>query len=148
MIDSNQNLIQKLSSFLSSNKEKRLQRKINRAFKREMHVYEETILDLQVIGFSNDIKYHISERSQNILYLLKNTSLEFSITRDFLADLDEGLAPYEKKELIKILKSKENIKVDEEDLKILRLDWQNDDLLPAQKIGTKPSRVSFSYEKR
>ena len=41
-----------------------------------------------------------------------------------------------------------NFDVNEEDLKILRLDWQNDDLLPAQKIGTKPSRVSFSYEKR
>ena len=148
MSTNNQNLIQKLSSFLSDKKEQRNQRKIDKAFNREMHVYEETVLDLQVIGFGSDIKYHISERSQNILYLLKNTSLEFSITRDFLADLDEGLAPYEKKELIKILKSKENIKVDEEDLKILRLDWQNDDLLPAQKIGTKPSRVSFSYERR
>lgn len=148
MSTNNQNLIQKLSSFLSNKKEQRNQRKIDKAFNREMHVYEETVLDLQVIGFGSDIKYHISERSQNILYLLKNTSLEFSITRDFLADLDEGLAPYEKKELIKILKSKENIKVDEEDLKILRLDWQNDDLLPAQKIGTKPSRVSFSYERR
>jgi len=147
MSTNNQNLIQKLSSFLSDKKEQRNQRKIDKAFNREMHVYEETVLDLQVIGFGSDIKYHISERSQNILYLLKNTSLEFSITRDFLADLDEGLAPYEKKELIKILKSKENIKVDEEDLKILRLDWQNDDLLPAQKIGTKPSRVSFSYER-
>ena len=148
MSTNNQNLIQKLSSFLSDKKEQRNQRKIDKAFNREMHVYEETVLDLQVIGFSRDIKYHISERSQNILYLLKNTSLEFSITRDFLADLDEGLAPYEKKELIKILKSKENINVNEEDLKILRLDWQNDDLLPAQKIGTKPSRVSFSYEIR
>ena len=148
MSTNNQNLMQKLSSFLSDKKEQRNQRKIDKAFNREMHVYKETVLDLQVIGFGSDIKYHISERSQNILYLLKNTSLEFSITRDFLADLDEGLAPYEKKELIKILKSKENIKVNEEDLKILRLDWQNDDLLPAQKIGTKPSRVSFSYERR
>ena len=148
MSTNNLNLMQKLSSFLSDKKEQRNQRKIDKAFNREMHVYEETVLDLQVIGFGSDIKYHISERSQNILYLLKNTSLEFSITRDFLADLDEGLAPYEKKELIKILKSKENIKVNEEDLKIIRLDWQNDDLLPAQKIGTKPSRVSFSYERR
>ena len=49
MIDSNQNLIQKLSSFLSGNKEKRLQRKIDKAFKREMHIYEETILDLIII---------------------------------------------------------------------------------------------------
>ena len=148
MSENNQNLINKLSSFLTNKKDQRRQRKIDKALKREMHIYEETVLDLQVIGFGSDIKYHISERSQNILYLLKNTSLEFTITRDFLADLDEGLAPYEKKELIKILKSKENIKVDEEDLKILRLDWQNDDLLPAQKIGTKPSRVSLSYERR
>ena len=148
MSENNQNLINKLSSFLTNKKDQRRQRKIDKALKREMHIYEETVLDLQVIGFGSDIKYHISERSQNILYLLKNTSLEFTITRDFLADLDEGLAPYEKKELIKILKSKENIKVDDEDLKILRLDWQNDDLLPAQKIGTKPSRVSLSYERR
>ncbi len=106
MSTNNQNLIQKLFSFLSDKKEQRNQRKIDKTFNREMHVYEETVLDLQVVGFGSDIKYHISERSQNILYLLKNTSLEFSITRDFLADLDEGLAPYEKKELIKILKSK------------------------------------------
>ncbi len=148
MIASNQNLIQKLSSFLSNKKEQRLQRKIDKALEREMYIYEETKLDLATIGFSRDIKYHISERSQNILYLLKNTSLDISISRQFLIDLDNGLAPFEKKKLIEILKSKANIKVNEEDLKILRLDWQNDDLLPAQKIGTKPSRVSFSYERR
>ena len=148
MSTSNQNLIQKLSSFLSSKKEQKLQRKIDRTFEREMYIYEENKLVLATLDFSSDIKYHISERSQNILYLLKNTSLDILISRKFLKDLDNGLAPYEKKELIKILKSRENIKVNEEDLKILRLDWQNYDLLPAQKIGTTPSRISTFVIKR
>ncbi len=142
-----ENLISKLKSSLLELRKNHKQKKIDKAFKREMHIYEETKLDLRTIGFSEDIKYHISERSKNILFLLQNTSLDFSISRQFLIDLDNGLSPSEKKEFIEIIKSQVNIKFNEEDIKILRLDWQNDDLLPAQKIGTKPSRISMSVEK-
>ena len=79
MSTNNQNLIQKLSSFLSDKKEQRNQRKIDKAFEREMYVYEENKFALATLDFSSDIKYHISERSQNILYLLKNTMLNIFI---------------------------------------------------------------------
>ena len=139
-------LIQKMQLMLATKKEQIIQNKINRAFKREICVYDEIQSYLANLDFSSDIVYHISERSQNILYLLEHTSMDYEVSRDFLNNLNIGLTIDQKIELIKILKSNQNIKFNEDDSKVLRLDWQNNKIQPAQKIGTRPIRIIISYE--
>lgn len=127
------------------------QSKINKAFKREMHMYHETLADLKAIDFSRDIKYHISERSENILYLLENTNLNYVIDGELLSDLGDGLTIEQKQRFIKIFESKPNLSyhsfygVPFE--KNFKPNFEDTDLNTPQKIGTKPKGIIIEYKK-
>ena len=78
---------------------------------------------------------------------MSNTNLGYNVTRGFLIDLDSGLLISQKKDLLKILRSKENISFEEEDLNVLNLNTEDTSLLYPKAIGV-PTSVIDSPLKR
>ena len=135
-------LINTISKSIDSMKKKQWQKTINNRFIYEMDNYWDTKNALSYKPHDEkDIKYYISERSENILFLMRNTNLGYTVTRGFLTDLNNGLLITQKKALINILKSNENIDFEEDDLKILNLNIEDTSLLYPKEIGVAPSKI-------
>ena len=141
-------LIKIISEHMDGMKKNHWQKIINKRFIDEMDNYWYTKSALSYKPHEEkDIKHYIADRSENILFLMHNTNLGYNITRGFLADLNNGLLIRQKKVLINILKSNENINFEEDDLNVLNLNTEDTSLLHPKEIGVPPSTID-SHLKR